>query len=164
MLSARERGLVWGLGAALLAVFLVVGVLEPALEHRDALRARQERLTLELDWLMQQAATVAVLARRGTETRQATPVTNSESLLGIVDVSLRSAGLTGSLRRIRPVADAVEAELEAVAYEALMRWLGTLERVHGVVLTQLSLDRLETPGRVQAQVRIEMRARTPPDA
>jgi general secretion pathway protein M len=80
---------------------------------------------------------------------------DGSSLLGIVDVSARAAGLGAALQRVRPLERAVEVEMEAVRYAELMRWLITLEQGHGVRVANLGLDRTENAGMVNARLRLE---------
>lgn len=156
-LAMRERRIVL---LAALALFLAGGfvlVIEPGLERRAALHSQLQNLVDEHAWM--QARAPAVRAR--AQTSGTTPATRSGgSPLGVVDVSARAAGLGSALRRVRPLESAVEAELQGAPYAALMGWLATLEERHGLQVVNLSIDRGEEPGRVNAQLRIEPAGRS----
>jgi general secretion pathway protein M len=153
-LAARER-LTLSLGALVLA--LVVGylaVLEPALDRRQALAEQARVLEAELDWLKSQVSAVRATSTPRPALADSRPASQG-SLLAVVDASARAAGLGDALRRVRPQGAAVLAELDRAAYDELMRWLATMETTHGLRTVTLTVDRSDTPGSVNAQVRIE---------
>ena len=155
-LAPRERRIVALAVGILLAAAVFLLALEPALDRRADLRGQLQNLLNEHAWMEAQAPAVrARAAARGT----APAVQPGSSPLGVVDVSLRAAGLGPALRRVRPLDVGVEAELEGAAYTSLLRWLGTLESRHGLRVVSLSMDRGAEPGRVNAQLRIEPAAR-----
>lgn len=151
-LAIRERRIVLLAALALFLAGSFVLVIEPGLERRNLLNSQLQNLVDELAWLEARAPAVrARMLASGT-----TPAVRSGgSPLGVVDVSARAAGLGSALRRVRPLESAVEAELQGASYAALMGWLGTLEDRHGLQVVNLSIDRGDEPGRVNAQLRIE---------
>ncbi|WP_296759644.1 type II secretion system protein M [Thioalkalivibrio sp.] len=151
-LATRERRIVMLAGLALLLVIAFLFVVEPALERRSALNSQLQTLVNEQAWM--QAQVPAVRAQAGAA-GAAPAARTTGSPLGVVDVSARSAGLGSALRRVRPLESAVEAELEGAPYAALVGWLATLESRHGLRVVNLSIDRGNEPGRVNAQLRIE---------
>ncbi len=151
-LEMRERRVALLAALALLLAGLFVLVIEPGLERRNALEGQLQSLTDEQAWLEAQAPIV----RMRSQADGATPAARSGgSPLGVVDVSARAAGLGSALRRVRPLESAVEAELQGAPYAALMGWLATLEDQHRLQVINLSIDRGDEPGRVNAQLRIE---------
>lgn len=151
-LATRERRIVMLAGLALLLVIAFLFVVEPGLERRSALNSQLQTLVNEQAWM--QAQVPAVRAQAGAA-GAAPAARTTGSPLGVVDVSARSAGLGSALRRVRPLESAVEAELEGAPYAALVGWLATLESRHGLRVVNLSIDRGNEPGRVNAQLRIE---------
>jgi general secretion pathway protein M len=149
-LAARERGLVAIGGALLVLLALYLAVVEPWLERRSALERQLQVLVDEEAWLRAQAPAVRALSA-------VAPGAGSPggSPLAVVDATARSAGLGAALRRVRPIEQAVEAELEAAPWPALMRWLAALEGQHRIRVVSLSVDRGSEPGRVNAQLRLE---------
>jgi general secretion pathway protein M len=70
-----------------------------------------------------------------------------------VDQTARTAGLGAALKQITPQGDdKLSARLDVVEFDKLLPWLGALEREYPMTLINLSVDRTETPGLVNARV------------
>lgn len=151
----RVALLVGGLLVVLMLLWAVF--LQPMRESRAELEARLMLLQEEYQWLADRAPEVAARHRAvdGRSAGGSPRAVDGSSLLGIVDVSARAAGLGAGLQRVRPLERAVEVEMEAVVYSELMRWLVALEQGHGVRVANLGLDRTENSGMVNARLRLE---------
>lgn len=83
----------------------------------------------------------------------------NQSLVVIVDNSLRQRGLYGSLQRSQPTpgGNGIRVEFEAAAFDDLMLWLGDLHRQFGLRVQSgsFSVASSESPGRVNSSVTLE---------
>ncbi len=151
-LSLRERLLVGG-GAALTVILLLyVLIWQPFQASSRRLRLSVAEQRAELVWMRQAAAEV----KRLDSGSSARPADDGRSLLTLVDQTARSAGLGNSLKRVAPQGDdKLSAQLDAVEFDPLIRWLARLERDHRLVIVNLSVDRTATPGRVNARIIVQ---------
>lgn len=156
-LAPREqRTLVLG-GLALVAILAWLLLWEPLAASRDAWRARVAAAEADLAWM--RAAVPRVQAARGQG--QAALVPDGRSLLARVDASARDAGLGTSLLRAEPVSTGqVRVTFEQAGFDALVAWLETLATQHGTRVTELSVQRADGVGLVDARVSLE--ESTPP--
>jgi general secretion pathway protein M len=94
-------------------------------------------------------------------TANGAPVTadQNQSLVVIVDNSLRQRGLYGSLQRSLPTPEGngIRVEFESAAFDDLVLWLGDLHRQFGlkVETASFSVASGTTPGRVNSSVTLE---------
>lgn len=83
----------------------------------------------------------------------------NQSLVVIVDNSLRQRGLYGSLQRSQPTpgGNGIRVEFESAAFDDLMLWLGDLHRQFGLRVQSgsFSIASSESPGRVNSSVTLE---------
>lgn len=82
-----------------------------------------------------------------------------QSLVVIVDNSLRQRGLYNSLQRSQPTpaGNGIRVEFESAAFDDLMLWLGDLHRQYGLQVESgsFSIASGESPGRVNSSVTLE---------
>ena len=86
------------------------------------------------------------------------PAGQNESLVVIVDNTLRQRGLYSSLQRSQPVAqNGIRVEFENAAFDDLVLWLGDLGGSYGLHLQSgsFSQNTAGTAGRVNATVTLE---------
>ena len=89
------------------------------------------------------------------------PVVSSgnQSLVVIVDNTLRQRGLYTALQRSQPTpgGNGIRVEFEAAAFDDLVLWLGDLHRLHGLLVQSgsFSVATGDNPGRVNASVTLE---------
>lgn len=148
-LSARERGLVAG-GAALMLALLVYALgWEPFWTRHRRLQQSVAEQRADLAWMRQAAQEVKRLSGAGS----ARPVADGRSLLTLADQTARAAGLGTALKRLAPQGDdKLSVQLEAVEFDKLIPWFSALERDHRIVVVNLSVDRAGTTGLVNARV------------
>lgn len=83
----------------------------------------------------------------------------NQSLVVIIDNSLRQRGLYNSLQRSQPTpaGNGIRVEFESAAFDDLMLWLGDLHRQYGLQVEagSFSLASGDTPGRVNSSVTLE---------
>ena len=76
--------------------------------------------------------------------------------LGVVDGSARQAGLGSAMKRVKPDGKSgVRVWFEGVSFDSLVGWLATLSDQQ-VTVRSLSLERPGEPGRVNAQLTLEV--------
>jgi len=82
-----------------------------------------------------------------------------QSLVVIVDNSLRQRGLTSALQRSQPTpgGDGIRVEFESAAFDDLVLWLGDLHRQYGLQVESgsFSVASGENPGRVNSSVTLQ---------
>ena len=83
----------------------------------------------------------------------------NQSLVVIVDTSLRQRSLTNSLQRSQPTPSGtgIRVEFESAAFDDLILWLGDLHRQYALQVESgsFSISSSETPGRVNASVTLQ---------
>lgn len=151
-LSTRERRLVVVGGALALAVGLVGLGWYPLLQARTELAERVRDNRAEVAWM--RAAAEQLQALRGGEGARPAPQQRGErSLLALIDETARSEGLAESIRRGEPAGEGrVRVWLDRASFDRIVRWLTRLDAAFGVRVTELSIDRADAPGRVNARV------------
>ncbi len=137
-----------GLGVALM---LYVLVWEPWQDTLQRLRTEAAAQRTDLAWMRAAAREIQRLSATREVNAPAHP--NGGSLLTVVDRTARAAGLGSALKRVEPQGtDRVRASLEGAAFDTLVRWLGRLEREHGIVTLNAVVDRDAESGRVDARL------------
>ena len=148
-LSLRERGLVGGGVALMLALLLYVLVWEPFRASSRQLRQSVATERADLAWMRQAAQEVKRLSRASV----ARPAGDDRSLLTLVDQTARAAGLGTAMKRVAPQGDdKLSVQLDPADFEKIMPWLSALERDHQLVIVSLTVDRTDTLGLVNARV------------
>jgi general secretion pathway protein M len=153
-LEARERIFVMA-GIVLIAVAAGwIGVWAPLEKNHEA--AAEKVATWErslaalrpMRGMVQAAANGAPVAANG-----------NQSLVVIVDNSLRQRGLYNSLQRSlpTPAGSGIRVEFESAAFDDLILWLGDLHRQYGLTVEtgSFSVASGDTPGRVNSSVTLE---------
>jgi len=148
-LSARERLLVIGGLGLILALLGYALVWEPFRTSHRQLQQRVAEQRADLIWMRQAAREVKRLSgNAGTS-----PTRDGRSLLTLVDQTARAAGLASALKRVAPQGeDKLSAQLVGVEFDKLIPWLGMLEHDHRIAIVNLSIDRANATGLVNARV------------
>ena len=141
-LAARERGLiVFGL-AVLLPIGLYLYIWQPVTEERARLTTRVQQLRVELTQLRADAEEIKRLQSqipvRGGNSLEVV-ARQSAALFGLPDME-RSLSARGN--------DRLEVNLESVAFDAWLRWLGELG-LQGVSLATCKIEAMPEPGMVR---------------
>jgi len=149
--SAREQR-VLAVAAVLAALLLgwawVWDPLHAALQQERARVIQSEAVLTRMQF---QAEQLRLLSAQSTAV--ATPAPGS--LLVRVDASLASAGLGSSVLRVEPLESGrVRVQLQAVDFDALMRWLEALAARDGVRVGEFGAQRVSA-ARVDARLVIE---------
>lgn len=149
-LASNERRMlvVGGLVALLLLGWALLW--HPLALRRAELREDVERQRLELAYVRSGVAEVERSRATGVRARGDR---QGKSLLALADASAREAGLEASLRRVEPVGERnVRVGFEAANFDQLAQWLELLAARYGVEAIELSAERAEGLGLVDARV------------
>ncbi len=144
-LERRERLLV-SIGAVLVGITLLYLMLwEPIAKahvHREADLASARQLAQRIELLAAQS--------------RSSPnpgINRSLSLLAAVDQSSKSGVLNKPLARIQPEGDTeVKVWLEAVPFDALLRWVDQLQTRDGIIVRSAQIEKDAASGAVGAQL------------
>jgi general secretion pathway protein M len=152
-LQARERRML-GVGGAVVAVLLGWALVwYPVVHARADLDRRVASQREDLAWMRQASGEARQLRAQGTHGRAER---QGKSLLALADVSARGAGLAGALKRVEPAGGkSVRLNFEVADFDALMNWLDALAHDYGVQATDLSVDKVEGLGLVNARATLE---------
>ncbi|MDH4073750.1 MAG: type II secretion system protein M [Gammaproteobacteria bacterium] len=153
-LQARERAFVAGAAAFIVLAGLWFGLWVPLDKGHSAALARVDTWQRSLSALRPMRGQVQAAASG----RPAAGGQN-QSLVVIVDNSLRQRGLTGSLQRSQPTpsGDGIRVEFENAAFDDLVLWLGDLHRQFGLEVESgsFSVASSDSPGRVNSSVTLQ---------
>ena len=140
-------------GAIVVAVLLLWAfVWHPFALARERLADRVTTDRAALAWMRGAQSELRGLSANVT---RATADRQGKSLLALADVSARGAGLATRMR-VEPAGPrSVRISFEGVNFDALVRWIETIARDYGVQATDLSSDRVEGLGLVNARVTLE---------
>jgi len=142
-LSPRDQ-LVARVGAIAGALLLVVGIV---LRLHGVVHSAEQRLATK-------RAAVAYIQGVLPELRAAPPPADAgQSLVAVIDRTTRDAGLGVNLKGTEPSgASGVRVRLESASFAQLLLWLLKVQQEYGLAIQAATLERTETPGRVNASL------------
>lgn len=152
-LADRERLLV--LSAAILLVIAVFwfGIWTPLDSGQRSVAARVE---IWKESLAELRPLAGVIDAGTTQLPSARP---DQSLIVIVDNSLRQRGLNNALQRSQPTPndDSIRVEFESVAFDDLMLWLGDVNQQFGLEIQAGNFSKAagDNPGRVNSSLTLQ---------
>lgn len=152
-LAPNERRML-AIGGGIAALLLGWALIwHPLAAKRTQLQQNVDNQRRELAYVRVGAAEVERLRVVGTHSggdRQ------GKSLLALADATARAAGLEGALKRVEPVgARSVRVSFEAANFDVLVQWIEGLSRSYGVEAGDLSADRADGIGLVNARVTLQ---------
>ncbi len=153
-LQARERKTLMAGGVALVITLLYFGLWDPFQSNLKRMEQAVEKNQALLLWMERSAAEVKQLtrAKAGSGGRSAA----ARSLLALVDQTAKRGRLGVALKRVEPEGkDAVRVWLEQASFDDMMSWLIKLEQKNGVIVENITVDRQDAPGRVNARIRLK---------
>lgn len=151
-LQARERVFVLTAAVFLILAVIYLGLWMP-------LDRGQKRLSLSVDtWKLALAELRPLkgqLQNGGARPKQIAGT--NQSLVVIIDNTLRERGLTSSLQRSQPTAgDGIRVEFDNIAFDDLVLWLGDLSARYGLQVSRGNFsDARDGEGRVDSTVTLE---------
>ena len=149
----RERR-VLAIGGAAAAVLLVWALVwHPLSRARADLRLRVAAQQADLAEMRVQAVRAQQLRGQGA---RAKVERQGKSLLALADATARSGGLGDALKRVEPAgAKTVKVAFESARFDALVGWIEALAAGYGVEAVELSVDRADGVGFVNARVTLQ---------
>ncbi|MGH8307925.1 MAG: type II secretion system protein GspM [Gammaproteobacteria bacterium] len=149
-LGKRERWILGG-GTVILIIFIIyAGILSPYISHRHALVSQVQTQRTLLAWMRPAARRIESL--RGS---QPAPLPGG-SLLSAVNTSVTGAGLSNALQQAQQASDgSVHVQFSGADFDSLVRWLGKLHRMYGVVPSDVTVTRGVGPGLVDANLTLQ---------
>ena len=143
-LSQRDRTIVTALAAFLLALFAFTTIWLPVHDWSNAAQQRHEKQRSLLEWMRANEGAARESARAaGGGTAQG-------SLLTLVANSAAESGI--QLTRVQPEANGVSVMLQNQPFSEVFRWLAKLAEQHQVTVRQVSIDRQNVAGIVNARI------------
>ena len=151
-LQPRERIFVLSAIAVLALVILYLGIWRPLDKAHTAMQASVQTWGSALSELRPLQAQLQSASLAGAQ------ASRNESLVVIIDNSLRQRGLYSALQRSQPTAqNGIRVEFENASFDDLILWLGDLATAHGLQLQSGSFSSMaaDNAGRVNATVTLE---------
>ncbi|MEN8134377.1 MAG: type II secretion system protein GspM [Thermodesulfobacteriota bacterium] len=144
-LQKREKLVVlWG-GAVLLILLGYILLVAPLRRDRVRLEAAVLSNKAELVWMQDAAIKVRQL-------KTLSPNKSAVSPLKIIDQAARKYGVDASLKKIDPgETGKIKVWFENLVFVDFMRFLRSIGGGRGLVITNLSVERLDAPGIVNAR-------------
>ena len=151
--SARDRRVLL-VGGSVVAILLVWALLWiPLSRARASLSAQVTQQRADLAWMRQSLAQARELRSQGARGNVAR---QGKSLLALADATARADGLGDALKRVEPTgAASVRVSFEIVDFDALSNWMEAVARDYGVSVTDLSVDKSQGLGLVNARVTLQ---------
>jgi general secretion pathway protein M len=145
-MTEREQRLV-KIGAAAAALILIFGVLLPLDSSVSKAHERVNKKQADLVWMKNVAPIIASSAPM----RQ--PGGGGESLLVIVDRSVRESGMDKSLAGTEPSGNgSIQVRLEKAPFDSIVGWLSRLSQQNGLAVESATIDTAGSPGMVNAAI------------
>lgn len=150
-LQPRERLIVQAGAIALALLLFYATVWDPL---TGGARAKAEAVSAEqkqLSWMRQAAEDVKRLRPESEQIAAQLPA--GQSLLGVIDQTAKAAGLGAALKRVKPEGDnKVSVWMEDAAFDDVVRWLENLHRSYGVEVDNITVDKKNVAGKVDARI------------
>jgi len=154
--SLEEREKIFVLTAALVIVFSSIwfGIWRPLDSGQKSTAARVDTWKISLAELQPLKGQV-----QASGTGQPIQTGQDQSLVVIVDNTLRQRGLYNALQRSQPTpaGNGIRVEFEDAAFDDMMLWLGDINRQYGLLVQSgsFSVASGENPGRVNSTLTLE---------
>jgi general secretion pathway protein M len=152
-LAAQERRML-AIGAPIAAALLGWALIwHPLITRRAELERDLDNQRRDLAYV--RAGALEIEHQRATGA-QAGGQRAGKSLLALADATARSGGLGNALKRVEPSgAKSVRVSFESVRFDALVGWIESLAAGYGVEAIDLSADRADGVGLVNARVTLQ---------
>lgn len=150
-LAPRERVLVAVAAVLALMATVVLGIVRPLAQNREALETQQAEKRAILSDIERVAARFGKAGGAAATAAQG----SGESLVVLMDRTTRSRGLSAYLRRNEPDgANGIRLRFENVPFDDLVGWLGELQSAYAVSVASASADPAQDPGRVSVSLQL----------
>ncbi len=150
-LQPRERVVLAVGGVVVLLLFSYFLVWQPIVNARAEMQQEVQQQRALLEWMKSAAAEAKSL--RGVDGQRVKGL-GGQSLLSLVDQSAKEQGLGSAMKRVEPDGKQVRIWFEAASFDQLIGWLEKLALKNGVRVVNVTIDRTDKPGRVDARLRV----------
>jgi len=148
-LSSRERMMVLSMTVVIVLFLFYLLVIEPITSNYEKNKKNVAAATQTVKWM--KSASHQIKQLRGGKT--ITKPKGKQFVLGVVDRSVRKAGLSSVMKRVQPEGDkGVRVWFEKASFDNLMKWLAIIERKHGLVVDEINIEKTESIGLVNVRV------------
>ena len=149
-LSQREKVMVQ-LATAVVLVFLVyLIILEPLASSYSSSKQNVVLAEKSLEWMKTAAQEIKQLRGNGAVAERPN---DKQSVLSLVDSSVRKAGLAAVMKRVQPEGDSgVRVWFENAIFDEIVHWLATIESEHGLLVNEINIEQAEATGLVHVRV------------
>lgn len=145
-LQQREQQILAAGTVFVLVTIIYLGLLNPYFNSRKHLEADIADKQNEVAWMEPAAAQLQAL--RG---QQPSGIPAGQSLLAVVSRAAGDAGFNTAMKQAQTDSDgSVRLQLQGVAFDNLIRWLGTMHRQYGISAKELMAQRAAAAGNVDA--------------
>ncbi len=145
-LEARDRLSVQVLGIFFLALFVVYGVWLPAADYASNAEISRDKNRDLIQWMNSTQAQARASAKN-----QVPGTRSGRSLITLVSATAQQQGIKPN--KLQPEGnEEVSVWFESVPFNNLVIWLETMQRKEGIFVRQISVDRQEQSGIVNARL------------
>lgn len=142
----RERLALIAGAIAVVLLLLYTAALRPFMNSKAALETRVAQQQTLLAWMHPVATQLQSL-----RAQQPASLPAGQSLLALVDRSASDAGFGTALKQVQAAPDgSIKVQLQAVGFDNLVRWLGSLHQQYGINVNEMTAQRATGPGSVDA--------------
>lgn len=153
-LAERERVMVSSAAVFVVIAVFWFGIWTPLESGQQSVSARVATWTVSLAELRPLKGQI-----QAGDSGQPVQAGQDQSLIVIVDNSLRQRGLNTALQRSQPTpaGDGIRVEFESVAFDDLMLWLGDVNRQYGLQIQSGNFSSAsgDIPGRVNSSLTLQ---------
>ncbi|MGD8526784.1 MAG: type II secretion system protein M [Thioalkalispiraceae bacterium] len=151
-LTTRERQMLVS-ALVVIVLFIVYQSWASFSAHVADLQHRVDNQQETLDWMQQAAREVKIL--QGANVVGERPK-GKQLLLGLIDRTAKQNQLNNNLQKVQPEGEqGVRVWLENASFDNVVVWLDTLQFKHGLVVTDISIDKQGAVGNVNIRALIE---------
>ncbi|MGH8426640.1 MAG: type II secretion system protein GspM [Gammaproteobacteria bacterium] len=150
-LALRERRLVAIVGVIVAVLILYLAIVQPIASAHSRLAQEVQANRALLVWL--DNAEARIRATGPGEGGGSGHLAPGSSVFSAVSNAAQNGPVSASVQRIEQSGDGgVRLTLNAVPFDSLVNWLGTLNSSNGIVVANASVQQADSPGTVNATI------------
>jgi len=150
-LSPRERYLVILTACIVLVTVFYFALWQPMHKGLAQKRDHLKRQNTQLHSMQEQARELR--SAQSSAGKPSQRITNSSSLLSVIDRTAKQDRLKSTLQKAQPDGDnGVRLWMVNITFDQLIRWLDKLEREYGIYVSDIAIERDEVSGRVDSRI------------
>lgn len=149
-LSSRERSLVSGLGVIVGILLIYFIIWQPISSGVETLKQGVTNNRALLSWMQQVAIVIQQNQYNQDDSAQTTP---ADQRLAVIQTSLKNTNFNKHVTQIEQTnQNDVRIVIRSVSFDDLTDWLVLLWKQNGIIVTDLTLKRLNDQGLVSANI------------